>query len=155
MRNLEKVWKAERAAEKEQQQMDLLRKEKIQEQSLEDLKKLQEHKSAGKNRYSRNSTYFYKLFFRNMVDWIYSGSTSSATPVSEDYLLGKKKPLLFEPKAKPTSGTFMGALESKGLSGRDAEAKAREDPLLLIRKGEQRRNNRGRPSSKAVPHDRR
>lgn len=41
--------------------MDLLRKEKMQEQSLEDLKKLQEHKSAGKNRYLRTAVYFYKL----------------------------------------------------------------------------------------------
>lgn len=131
--------------------MDLLRKEKMQEQSLEDLKKLQDHKSSGKNRYHWQ-LYNYIIFTcRDMVDWIYSGSTSSAAPVCEDYLLGKKKPVLFESKGTTSAEPSLGISENKGISVRDAEAKAREDPLFLIKKSEQRKNNRGKPSHRAAP----
>jgi hypothetical protein len=47
------VWKAERAAEKEHQQMELLRKEKMQEHSLEDLRSLQDRHSAVKKKYCK------------------------------------------------------------------------------------------------------
>lgn len=44
---MEKVWKAEQAAEKERQKVEQLRKEKQQEQAVEELEELQK-KSASK-----------------------------------------------------------------------------------------------------------
>jgi hypothetical protein len=82
-----------------------------------------------------------------VVDWIYSGSAATAAPVCESYLLGKKSVFVSEVQKEPIEDKHHGLFGSKNLPLRDAEAKAREDPLFLIKQNEKRRNNQGKPTA--------
>lgn len=48
MRNLEKVWKAEEEAKKEELKLEELKKEKRRERELEELQRIQEQSGLGK-----------------------------------------------------------------------------------------------------------
>ncbi len=81
LRNIEKVWKREQAANEEKKKTDQLRKELEEERSVEELKRMQA--AAGGRKYLEK------------VDWMYaSGPTGTGAVLAderEEFLLGRKK----------------------------------------------------------------
>ncbi|KAJ3195675.1 RNA-splicing factor, partial [Dinochytrium kinnereticum] len=135
LRNVEKVYLKERAADEEKKKLAQLQKEIEEQRAVQELQQLQESSGKIKKRQER-------------LDWMYGGPGSSAQ-VAEDreaYLLGKKKvdklveqgKSVDELSTKNTfSATAVAVYGSNANTSRDIQNKIREDPLLAIKKREQ------------------
>lgn len=142
MRNMEKTWLAEQAAEKEKQKLEQLRKEKQQERALEDLQDLQNQTSKLVSPYKYIVLILFYRKKKEQLDWMYSGTSTSASNVQEEYLLGKRKihfqdaPMNSSKNSEMLSSNTSIWKASSAVSDRDLESKAREDPLMMIKKRE-------------------
>lgn len=129
-KNIELVFKREKAVEEEKKRIEQLRKEKDEERRREELEALAEAAGKVKKKSAR-------------LEWMYAAGGANATGnVDEDreaFLLGKKRiDALVEAKEASTSsanqekvnGAFYGFLAN---TTRDIQAKIREDPLLAIK----------------------
>jgi len=124
LKHIEKVWLAERRHTDEQKQIDLLKREMAEEQQIYDLKKLHQDSSGSKK--------------VDRLDWMYEGSLSKQA-TSEDYLLGKKYDVKEEDDLSKISNQAPGSIFiSTTNTTQDAATKMRDDPLLAIKKEEQK-----------------
>ncbi|KAI8836104.1 Pre-mRNA splicing factor-domain-containing protein [Chytridium lagenaria] len=135
LKNVEKVYLKERAADEEKKKLAQLQKEIEEQRAVQELQQLQESSGKIKKRQER-------------LDWMYAGPGSVAQ-VAEDreaYLLGKKKvdklieqgKSVDELSSKNTfSATATAIYGAQANTSRDIQNKIREDPLLSIKKREQ------------------
>ncbi|RKO94021.1 Pre-mRNA splicing factor-domain-containing protein, partial [Blyttiomyces helicus] len=140
LRNQEKVWKKERAADEERKKTEQLLKEKNEERQMLELQALSEAAGKQKKRAER-------------LDWMYSsGAGGNQSMVDEDreaYLLGKKRvdklietgKNLDDVSGMDASAVFArNASTAYGITAntiRDTQNKVRDDPLLAIKRREQ------------------
>ncbi|KAJ3331939.1 RNA-splicing factor [Blyttiomyces sp. JEL0837] len=134
LKNVEKVYLREKAAEDERKKMEQLQKELNEQRAVQELQRLHESTGKVKKRQER-------------LDWMYSGPNSAAAVAEEReaYLLGKKRiDKLVEQgsttdelsSAKSFSASELLLYGANANSSRDMESKVREDPLLAIKKRE-------------------
>ena len=152
LRNIEKVWKLETAAEEEAKKLAILKKEKEKERALANFRKLHEESQSGMGA---------GFSMERRMDWMHGGgdatSSGSAVSLQEEYLLGKRKAtdILDKPSSSREDLTggieaFLGAAQSATAGGplgtlptfveansrKDLESKFREDPLFMVKKNE-------------------
>ena len=158
LRNIEKVWKREQAANEEKKKTDQLKKELEEERSVEELKRMQA--AAGGRKYLEK------------VDWMYASGPQGTGAVladdREEFLLGRKKvdklvetgtqvadvgsnaisPIrssltlasllqLTNSTSTTHARTANSIYGSTANTLRDMQSKIRDDPLLMIKKREQ------------------
>jgi Pre-mRNA splicing factor/N-terminal domain of CBF1 interacting co-repressor CIR len=131
LKNQERVWQEENKAREERKRIEQKRKEIAEERQLQELQRLQEAQ-GGKPRLER-------------LDWMYTapGAQQGIGENLEQYLLGKKgvQELITgdenEKLKKGDSGGFIAVQNANSLS--DTRNKVLNDPLLAIKKQEQRK----------------
>jgi Pre-mRNA splicing factor/N-terminal domain of CBF1 interacting co-repressor CIR len=130
-KNVERVWQEENRARDERKRIEQKRKEIAEERQLQDLQRLQESQ-GGKPRQER-------------MDWMYASPSSGGQGTSESmeqYLLGKKtvdQLLKGDETEKLKRGTESGLIVTQNANSVvDTRNKILNDPLLAIKKQEQR-----------------
>lgn len=130
-KNVERVWQEENRARDERKRIEQKRKEIAEERQLQDLQRLQESQ-GGKPRQER-------------MDWMYASPSSGGQGTSESmeqYLLGKKtvdQLLQGDEAEKLKRGTESGFIVMQNANSVvDTRNKILNDPLLAIKKQEQR-----------------
>jgi len=130
-KNQEEVWKAENAAREEKKRIEQKRKEIAEERQVQELQRLQEAQ-GGKPRQER-------------LDWMYTAPGAGGQGVSESmeqYLLGKRKVddlIRGDENEKLKKGAEVGFIAVQNANSvNDVRNKIMNDPLLAIRKQEQR-----------------
>lgn len=130
-KNLERVWQEENRARDERKRIEQKRKEIAEERQLQELQRLQESQ-GGKPRQER-------------MDWMYAAPSSGGQGTSESteqYLLGKKtvdQLLKGDETDKLKRGAEAGFIATQNAnSAVDTRNKILNDPLLAIKKQEQR-----------------
>jgi hypothetical protein len=130
-KNQERVWQEENRAREERKRIEQKRKEIAEEKQLQDLQKLQESQ-GGKARVQR-------------LDWMYAAPGSGGQGTSESmeaYLLGKKtveELLKGDDNDKLKKGSDIGFIATQNANSVvDTRNKVLNDPLLAIKKQEQR-----------------
>jgi len=132
-KNQERVWQEENKAREERKRIDQKRKEIAEERQLQELQRLQESQ-GGKVRQER-------------LDWMYAAPGSGGQSTSESleaYLLGKKKVddlITGDDNEKLKKGADAAGFiaMSNANNASDTRNKVFNDPLLAIKKQEQRK----------------
>ena len=124
--NVERVWIAEQAAEKEERKLKELQKQINEERQIQELRELQV--KSGQAVKVVDTT----------LDWMYEGPAAQTDQTSEEYLLGK----IYKPKdtgenvvketAKKPGSLWMNKVSSKN----DMFTRLHEDPLLMMKRSE-------------------
>lgn len=130
LRNIERVWKAERMRDQEKAKIEQLQKELQEERNKQEMRQYAENKGVVKKRQER-------------LDWMYQGVAGFVD--REQYLLGRKVDKNFEILKKEEDGVEEkdedqqpGAIFNMQTTNAavDLDNKIREDPLFAIKKQE-------------------
>ncbi len=124
--NVERVWIAEQAAEKEAKKLKELQKQINEERQIQELRELQV--KSGQAVKTVDTT----------LDWMYEGPAAQTEQTSEEYLLGK----IYKPKdtgdniVKETSKKPGSLWLNKVSSKNDVFTRLHEDPMLMMKRNE-------------------
>jgi Pre-mRNA splicing factor/N-terminal domain of CBF1 interacting co-repressor CIR len=130
-KNQEAVWKAETLAREERKRIEQKRKEIAEERQLLQLQRLQESQGSGKPRVER-------------LDWMYTapGAGVQTSEAMEQFLLGRRKVdelIMGDENEKVKKGAETGFIATQNANSiSDTRNKILSDPLLAIKKQEQR-----------------
>lgn len=124
--NVERVWIAEQAAEKEAKKLKELQKQINEERQIQELRELQV--KSGQAVKTVDTT----------LDWMYEGPAAQTEQTSEEYLLGK----IYKPKgagdndvkeaSKKPGSLWLNKVSTKN----DVFTRLHEDPMLMMKRSE-------------------